>query len=116
MKCTDKEWQHCRVEKMGCSGCYYDDNDTTILSEEELKALNTNNWVAGVNIIIKHWNHTYGEIGMTNSKNEHILELTTGGWSENEEFIDKLSNTMFWILWWQESHRGGYFKFEYKGG
>lgn len=24
MKCTDKEWQHCRVEKMGCSGCYYD--------------------------------------------------------------------------------------------
>jgi len=25
MKCTDKEWQHCRVEKMGCPGCYYDD-------------------------------------------------------------------------------------------
>ena len=23
MKCTDKEWQHCRVEKMGCEGCYY---------------------------------------------------------------------------------------------
>lgn len=23
-KCTDKEWQHCRVEKMGCNGCYYD--------------------------------------------------------------------------------------------
>lgn len=23
-KCTDKEWQHCRVEKMGCKGCYYD--------------------------------------------------------------------------------------------
>lgn len=22
-KCTDKEWQHCRVEKMGCKGCYY---------------------------------------------------------------------------------------------
>ena len=24
MECTDKEWQHCRVEKMGCTGCYYD--------------------------------------------------------------------------------------------
>ncbi len=24
MKCDDKEWQHCRVEKMGCKGCYYD--------------------------------------------------------------------------------------------
>ena len=26
MKCTDKEWQTCRVEKMGCEGCYYDDS------------------------------------------------------------------------------------------
>lgn len=25
MKCGDKEWQHCRVEKMGCKGCYYDE-------------------------------------------------------------------------------------------
>lgn len=27
MKCNDKEWQHCRVEKMGCKGCYYDKSD-----------------------------------------------------------------------------------------
>ena len=25
MKCTGKEWDHCRVEKMGCIGCYYDE-------------------------------------------------------------------------------------------
>ena len=25
MNCTDKEWNHCRVEKMKCRGCYYDD-------------------------------------------------------------------------------------------
>lgn len=25
MKCGDKEWDHCRVEKMGCIGCYYDE-------------------------------------------------------------------------------------------
>ena len=25
MKCTGKEWDTCRVEKMGCKGCYYDD-------------------------------------------------------------------------------------------
>lgn len=24
MKCTGKEWDTCRVEKMGCTGCYYD--------------------------------------------------------------------------------------------
>ena len=26
MKCSGKEWDHCRVEKMGCKGCYYDEN------------------------------------------------------------------------------------------
>ena len=25
MKCTNKEWDTCRVEKMGCPGCYYTD-------------------------------------------------------------------------------------------
>ena len=30
MKCTDKEWQHCRVEKMGCTGCYYDEKNIYI--------------------------------------------------------------------------------------
>lgn len=25
MKCTGKEWDTCRVEKMGCPGCYYED-------------------------------------------------------------------------------------------
>lgn len=35
MKCTDKEWQHCRVEKMGCPGCYYDKKNI----EEVIKGL-----------------------------------------------------------------------------
>ncbi|MBQ9657636.1 MAG: hypothetical protein IJV31_02575 [Clostridia bacterium] len=26
MKCTGKEWDHCRVEKMGCFGCHYNEN------------------------------------------------------------------------------------------
>jgi hypothetical protein len=25
MKCTGKEWDTCRVEKMGCRGCYKED-------------------------------------------------------------------------------------------
>lgn len=28
MKCGDKEWKHCQVEKMGCLGCYYDEIKT----------------------------------------------------------------------------------------
>lgn len=30
MRCSDKEWQHCRVEKMGCPGCFYDEKDIYI--------------------------------------------------------------------------------------
>ena len=26
-ECTDNEWKHCRVEKMGCKGCNYDDKE-----------------------------------------------------------------------------------------
>lgn len=42
MKCTGKEWDHCRVEKMGCKGCYYDEKNQEIedyinnMSEEEM--------------------------------------------------------------------------------
>lgn len=25
MRCTGKEWDTCRVEKMGCAGCYYNE-------------------------------------------------------------------------------------------
>ena len=36
MKCGDEEWQHCQVEKMGCRGCYYDENTSTLQNEEEI--------------------------------------------------------------------------------
>lgn len=37
-KCDDKEWMHCRVEKMGCEGCHYEDrpymkSDFTIIEK-----------------------------------------------------------------------------------
>lgn len=35
MKCTGKEWDHCRVEKMGCKGCHYDKENI----EEVIKGL-----------------------------------------------------------------------------
>lgn len=37
MKCTGKEWDHCRVEKIGCKGCYYDERiDNVIKGLEDL--------------------------------------------------------------------------------
>ena len=29
IKCTDKEWKTCQVEKMGCKGCYYEKSGST---------------------------------------------------------------------------------------
>ena len=41
-----------------------------------------------------------------------ILELHTGGWSGNEDIIEALEGTDFWLLCWKESKRGGHYKFE----
>ncbi len=84
------------------------------MSEEEINILNTNDFYKGVGIIEKYWNDNYGTFDIEGKYGIIKLELITGGWSENEEIIEKLRNTMFWFLWWQESKRGGYYKFIYK--
>lgn len=85
-----------------------------MLNKEEIEVLNSNDWNKGIRIIEEHWNTDYGTISVDKTESGIvIIELTTGGWSENEELIDKLANTMFWFLWWNTSKRGGYYKFIY---
>ena len=43
---------------------------------------------------------------------DNALELHTGGWSGNEEIISVLQNSMFWVMYWQKSERGGHYYFE----
>lgn len=38
-KCDDKEWMHCRVEKMGCDGCHYEDRQLTEIEDRKKKLL-----------------------------------------------------------------------------
>ena len=83
------------------------------MTTEEMSMLNTNDFYEGVRIIEKYWNQDYGTFDIEGKDGIATLELTTGGWSENEEIIDILANKMFWFLWWQESKRGGYYKFIY---
>lgn len=84
------------------------------MTKEEKSIFNTNDWNKCINIIKKYWNKEYGTISTDKTEDGRIIiELTTGGWSENEYIIDKICNTMFWFLWWQESKRGGYYKFIY---
>ena len=52
MKCTDKEWQHCQVEKMGCPGCYYDET-----KKEKLFYIFLD--IDGVLNNMKYWNECF---------------------------------------------------------
>lgn len=69
-------------------------------------------WDKGLDLINELWNTDYGTIKheWLDTHTEQIV-LTTGGWSENEEAIDKLVDTMFWVLYWQKSERGGKYTF-----
>ena len=83
------------------------------MTDEEISIFNTNDFFEGVTIIEKYWNQDYGTFNIESKNGITVLELTTGGWSENEEIINILCDKMFWFLWWQESKRGGYYKFIY---
>ena len=84
------------------------------MNEKELDILNSNDWNKCIQLIEDYWNTDYGTISVDKTEEgKIILELTTGGWSENEDLIDQIANTWFWFLWWQESKRGGYYKFIY---
>ena len=72
------------------------------MSNEELAVFNTNDWEKCISIIDKYWNQDYGTFIVEREDDSIMLILITGGWSENEEIINIISNTMFWVLWWQK--------------
>lgn len=39
------------------------------------------------------------------------LELHTAGWSGNEDIINTIHGTVFWMMYWQMSRRGGHYYF-----
>lgn len=78
------------------------------------KAFNGNegDWNKCIDLLKGYWNTDYGTFEVCKEKDgTTTVELTTGGWSENEYLIDVICDTWFWFLFWQESKRGGYYKF-----
>lgn len=82
--------------------------------------------------LVKNWPHTDFEGLMERveslwwmsewgfKKTQRRYYLSTGGWSGNEDIIRALKeNTMFWMMCWVQSRRGGHYVFEVrkiKGG
>jgi len=66
---------------------------------------------------ISHWSDLcfVKKSGFTEFNRKKCFKLTlhTGGWSGNEDIIRALQkNSMFWILYWVKSIRGGHYYFE----
>lgn len=56
MKCGDEEWQHCRVEKMGCNGCYYNEIKKAIKMFEDLDMGNDKEFIKARENILNYIN------------------------------------------------------------
>ena len=42
----------------------------------------------------------------------NVYHISTGGWSGNEDLIGAMKeNIMFWLMYWQQSRRGGHYIF-----
>ena len=61
-----------------------------------------------ITLIQETWNTQYGKVVYDNG----VLELHTGGWSENEEIISSLMmNKLFWLKYFSTEVRGGHYWF-----
>lgn len=69
-----------------------------------------------MDFVISLWLYPYcvEDIKVFNVFDNEVREIniSTGGWSGHEEIIGELkANAMFWLCCWEESKRGGHYRF-----
>lgn len=76
---------------------------------EKIKSWNSHDVDGFLDFLKSIWWWEYGYI--LKGKNIRRLYLHTGGWSGNEDVIEVLLSSWFGWCYWEESRRGGHYKF-----
>ena len=72
-------------------------------------------WVNLMDIIMKCWSYPHPYSNSYKEDGFIVYELSTGGWSGNEDLIGSLQdNHLFWLMNWHSSRRGGHYVFKVK--
>ena len=92
-----------------------DDSYPTDDSLEQVKAYNGSHQRLMSEIAYYFGKHGSCEFEGGIGRKKTIWKVSTGGWSGCEDLIGALQeNTIFWMMCWVSSRRGGHFEFETK--
>jgi len=92
-------------------------------TQEVLSYISNYNVVEGdslelMQLVYDLWSYDYPYKGCYLSEEEdfvHVYNLSTGGWSGNEDLVYALKeNHLWWMLNWYSSRRGGHYEFRIK--
>ena len=79
--------------------------------EKDLKRIET--WKYKFSILMDFVKERWKYVDIAWDQDGKKFEISTMGWSGNEEIIDALmSNHIFWLFCWVQSTRGGHYIFE----
>lgn len=125
MKCGDKEWQHCRVEKMGCEGCYYTDmKEMKYCKDRKIEVLATGYCLGLLYYILNLGTHPTAYIKIPkghklyNKDYDDIYKEVDidvhGGftYSSNHLWISENQKIEGWFIGWDYAHYGDYAGYE----
>lgn len=83
----------------------------------KIKAWDFNDFFGLVAFIKENWNYNDAykerfEFNELFDRHEYILDISTFGWSGNEDIIKALQeNELIWLVSWYSSQRGGHYTF-----